>query len=183
MFSYISCVLLLFPTEQAHSSNQPTYLGFISCCIFFPFGINGNETIILLVTDGSHIFRGGKKIPSGTAGNGVSTTCCIPKHCIRKTDPPRLLRTFLIFIYQTVAACVYQGAPGSSLGSIRFIYEVRGVGVGWGVLEKKNLLYLRTEENVFVCLGLVYERNIFFCLKQSNPSPSSFSRLHKYFNL
>ena len=56
------------------------------------------EPFTVLVRDGSNISRG-KKIPSGNAWNGFSTTCCTPRHGTRKVTPPRVLLGFLIFYF------------------------------------------------------------------------------------
>jgi hypothetical protein len=98
--SFVSFIRLLVSTVQASNTNQPKYLGSICCCIFFPHsGYILMEPFIVLVRDGSHIPRVGGGNPSGIAGNGVSTTCCTPRHGTRNVAPSRVLRGFLIFIF------------------------------------------------------------------------------------
>jgi hypothetical protein len=79
------------------------------------------EPFNVLVRDGSHIFR--EKNPSGITGNGVSTSCT-PRYGARRVALPRFLRSFLNFYFPESCCIRFQKLPGSSLGSMLFIFEV-----------------------------------------------------------
>jgi hypothetical protein len=84
-----------------------------------------------------------------------------------KVAPPQFLRRFLIFLFpQKVASFVLKRVPGSSLGSIQFIFEV-------GIVKK--LFYLSADEYAFSYLGLAYALKFF-------PLHNRILRLHRYFN-
>ena len=130
MSSFVSCILLLVSPLQASSSNQPACLGSICHCIFFPYGMCPDRILYRARQRWLPYFPG--KYSSEIAGNGVSTTCCIPRHSMRKVAPLQLLRSFLIFFFfaQKIAAYVFKRFPGFSVGEIQFVSKV-------GVLKYK----------------------------------------------
>lgn len=70
------------------------------------------EPFTAVVRDRLPYFLG--NIPSGIAGNGVSTTCCTPRHSTRKVAPP-LFQCSLVQFYFPRSCCVhFQTCPSLS---------------------------------------------------------------------
>jgi hypothetical protein len=112
--------------------------GFLFRCIFFPFGIYRDGTL--------HRARQ-RRLPhlpeeSSTeiAGNGVPTTCCTPRHTMRKVVPTQFLRSFLVSYFPKSCCIRFKMLPSllSRQNSIDFKSRVL-----------KYLFYLGTEENSF----------------------------------
>ena len=75
----------------------------------FPFGIYPEGTFHLARQRRLPYFPG--KNPSGIAGNGVSTTCCIHRQGTRKSGPPRFLRSFVIFLFPKSCCTLFETRP------------------------------------------------------------------------
>jgi hypothetical protein len=153
-------------TVPASRSNQPTYLCSICRCIFSHSGYILVEPAPCSL-EAEPMFPRGEKNPRGIAGNGVSMTCCILRHGVRKVDPPRFLRSFLIFYFPKVAAGVLKRISGSSFGSIQFMCEVGGLGkicFVWGLTKMPSFVLAS------LILPYIVESFAYFSL-----------RLHKYF--
>jgi Ca2+/Na+ antiporter len=121
--SFVSCIFLLVSHTQVSSRNQPASLGSICCCIIFLFRIYHGGTFHHAHQRWLPYFP--KKNPSETAGNGVSMTCCTPRHSMREVAPPQFLHTFLIFISQKITAYVFKHFPDSSLSQMQLISKVK----------------------------------------------------------
>ena len=131
--SFVSRVLLLGFFVQ-----RPACLGSFCRCIFFPFGIYHDGT--LHRARQRHLPYLPEESSIETAANGVPTTCCTPRHTMRKVVPTQFLRSFLISYFPKSCCIRFQMLPSlfSRQNSIDFKSRVL-----------KYLFYLRTDENSF----------------------------------